>query len=294
MRFLMKTGKGNFFQLFLRLQDMRLTILTFLVACLLLGCVQEPADTSAIEEKIGDLEEKIESVEETVEDVEERVDVLEEEMQELSEAINETAGEVVPEPVPKGKVRFLVTVVNIHNSQTLSPGVFIVHKPIVGITFLGKLAPPELEALAEYGDPEPFREYIGKNTGVVSVYTIDEPIPPGENRSFTVDVSTYMPRENYLSGIQMITGSNDGFAVASNIALFTPGNGQKASITNAQNYDAGTEQNSPLLSGFEGGQPDPSRGEENIDNGIPTSPQQPVMPHPQLTTTVMRVIVTPQ
>ena len=183
---------------------------------------------------------------------------------------------------------------NVHSSQTLSPGVFVLHKPLVSINFIGKLAPPELEPLAEYGNYSAFKEYVGKNSGVVGVYTIDEAIPPGENKTFTVDVSTYMPRETYLSGIQMAMGSNDGYALASNIALFDPGNGPKASTTNAQNYDAGTEQNSPLLSGFEGGQPDPSRGEENIDNGVPTSPQQPVLPHSQLIQTIMKVIVTPQ
>ncbi len=273
---------------------MRLILAVLLASLMFFGCVQD-SQVTEFEEKVQELEEKIESLEESVEVVEERLDVLEEEVQNLTYANNETVAEQnVTAPPPKGKTRFSVTVKNVHDSQTLSPGVFIVHKPLFSINFIGKLAPPELEPLAEYGNHTPFKGYVEKSSDVLGVYTIDEPILPGESKTFTMDVSTYMPRESYLSGIQMAVGSNDGFALASNIALFDPGNGPKASTTDAQNYDAGTEQNSPLLSGFEGGQPDPSRGEENIDNGIATSPQQPVMPHTQLTQTIMRVTVTPQ
>lgn len=41
---------------------------------------------------------------------------------------------------------------------------------------------------------------------------------------------------------------------------------------------------------FEGGQPDLSRGEENIDTGVPT--EEPVSMHPQLNETVMEVVIT--
>jgi|GEM_PF-1742352 len=277
---------------------MRHIFAVVLASVLLFGCAQESPEPSGMEEKVQKLEEKIEGIEDTVESVEQRVDVIEEEVGEIEEQMenltveNETT-EAAPPPA-KGKKRFLVTVKNIHDSQTLSPGVFIVHKPIVGITFLGKLVPEEFEPLAEYGNHTPFAEYIATNNGVVSVYTIDEPVGPGEETSFTIDVSTYRPRETYLSGVQMAMGSNDGFAAASNIALFNVGNGPMASTTNALNYDAGTEQNSALLSGFEGGQPDASRGQENVDNGVATSPQQPVLIHTQLTKTIMQVVVTPQ
>jgi len=63
-----------------------------------------------------------------------------------------------------------------------------------------------------------------------------------------------------------------------------------SSTTDAKNYDAGTEENAALGSGFEGGQPDPSRGEENIENGVPT--EEPVSMHPQLNETVMQVVIT--
>jgi len=273
---------------------MRTLLLFSLVFLLLSGCVQEPSEAPAMEERLEELEERVGEVEETVGIVEERVEQLEEEVEELAIEMDEDREEEVVVPPPKGTVRFLVTVENVHDTQTLSPGVFIVHKPLVSINFVGRVAPAELEPLAEYGNHTPFKEYVESNEGVVAVYTIDEPLPPGEKKNFTMDISTYRPRENYLSGIMMATGSNDGFVLASNIALFNPGNGPKGSITDALNYDAGTEENSPPLSGFEGGQPDPTRGEENIDNGIATTPPVPVTFHTQLTKTIMKVTVTPQ
>ena len=270
-------------------------LLISLVFLMLLGCVQEPTEEPTMEERLEVLEERVEEMEERVEVVEECVEELEEEVEVLVADMNESREEeAVAPPPPKGTVRFLVTVENVHDTQTLSPGVFIVHKPLVSINFVGRVAPAELEPLAEYGNHTPFKEYVESNEGVVAVYTIDEPLPPGEKKNFTMDISTYRPRENYLSGIMMATGSNDGFVLASNIALFNPGNGPKGSITDALNYDAGTEENSPPLSGFEGGQPDPTRGEENIDNGIATTPPVPVTFHTQLTKTIMKVTVTPQ
>jgi hypothetical protein len=269
---------------------MRLIILSLI---LLLGCTAQQEETNGMEEKLGEIEEKVETIEEDVEQLEEKLEELEGEIEELKNGVVEVEEEEISEPA-KGTTRFLVTVQNVHDSQNLSPGVFVVHKPPASINYFGKLAPPELEPLVEYGNHTEFKEYVEGLDDVLAVYTIDEPILPGENKSFIMDVSTYMPRESYLSGIQMATGSNDGYAMVSNIALFSVGNGPKSSTTNAQNYDAGTEQNKQLLSGFEGGQPDPSQGSENVDNGIPTDPQQPVIIHTQLTKTIMKVTVVPK
>jgi hypothetical protein len=273
---------------------MRPALALLLVPLLLLGCAQEEAD-DGMDERLQHLEEKVDHLEECMEEVEERIDVIEEEVDVLGNETpaQEPAADTVA-PVEKGKTRFKVTVMNVHKTQTLSPGLFIVHKPIFSINFVGKLAPPELEPLAEYGDPSAFAGYVNQSNDVLNIHVIDKPLAPGENTSFILDVSTWRPRESYLSGLLMAVGSNDGYALADNIALFNPGNGPKASTTDALNYDAGMEQNSPLMSGFDGGQPDPSRGAENIGNGVATSPQLPVTFHTQLSGTLMRVIVTPQ
>ena len=47
----------------------------------------------------------------------------------------------------------------------------------------------------------------------------------------------------------------------------------------AEVLDMGTEQNSPIGSGFDGGQPDHSRGAENIENGVVL--RETVRHHPQ-------------
>lgn len=271
------------------------SIAIMLSLLLLAGCLSQTADSDGLEERLQELEGKVDHLEECMEDVEDKVETLEDKVESMENLTNVTlqAQEAVAPP-PKGTTRFLVTVKNVHDTQTLSPGVFIVHKPPYSINYINKLAPPEFEPLAEYGNYTPFAAYVNKSSDVLGVHILDEPLAPGEEASFTMDVSTYMPRESYLSGIMMAMGSNDGFALAHNIALFNPGNGPKGSTTDAQNYDAGTEQNSPLISGFAGGQPDPSKGSENIDNGTPTSPQQPVIPHPQLVKTIMKVVVIPQ
>ena len=257
---------------------------------LLFGCVQEEQpEENEMEQKLQELEEKVGDIEESVDELEEKVDVIEERVDEM-ENIEPVEAE---EEQEEGFAYFSVTVQNVHDTQTLSPGVFVIHKPTASINYFGKTIPPELEPLVEYGNNTEFAEYIEGIEGVEAVYTIDEPIAPGESKTFTIKATTWKPRESYFSGIMMLVATNDGYALADNIALFTVGNGPRTSTTLANNYDAGTEENSPAGSGFDGGQPDPNRGEENIDNGTPTKPQRPVTNHPQISKTVMKVIVTP-
>jgi hypothetical protein len=183
---------------------------------------------------------------------------------------------------------FEVFVENVHDSQPLSPGVFVVHTENLSLNFTGQLAPSALEPLAEYGSYEAFAEYVGGLDGLVQMYTIDAPILPGENASFAVVVQTSeLPL--YLSGIQMAVGTNDGYALLDSVELVDKEGVVLSPTAEAKNYDAGTEENQPLGSGFDGGQPDPTRGEENIDNGVST--EEVVSLHPQLTETVMFVSV---
>src|SRR4030095_11512119 len=66
---------------------------------------------------------------------------------------------VEPPPPPSNDVfRFNVTVQNMHDSYSLSPGVFIVHKKLTSFNYFGKPSPAALEPLAEYGDTLPFAE----------------------------------------------------------------------------------------------------------------------------------------
>jgi len=243
--------------------------LILLSVLLLLGCAQ-PQQEAVIEDKMEELEEKIGEIEESVDVLEEKVEELEEKVEVLENGQLEEAEEEAEEK-EKGYAYYTVTVQNAHSNKSLSPGVFVVHRPLVSINYLGKSIPEKLKPLVEDGNHTPFKEYVEGLDGALSVYTIDKSLGPGENASFRIKASTYMPRETYFSGLQKIEGTTDGFALANNIALFTVGNGPKSSTTSASNYDAGTK--------------------ENDDTA--TSPQRPVISHTEISKTVMKVIVTP-
>jgi len=185
---------------------------------------------------------------------------------------------------------FEVTITNVHDSQPLSPGVFVVHTRDLSLNFEGQMAPPALEPLAEYGNNAAFADYVADLDGAIVVYTEDAPILPGMNTTVPIEIQTSeMPL--YLSGVMMAVGSNDGFALLDAVMLVDEDGMELSSTTYAENYDAGTEENQPLGSGFDGGQPDPSRDEENIENGVPTDEM--VIVHPQLSEPIMEVVVTP-
>lgn len=188
---------------------------------------------------------------------------------------------------PDAAFMFAVTLENVNDSQPLSPGVFVVHNDNLSLDFMGELAHGALEPLAEYGSHADFAEYVQGLDGVVEVYAIDAPVLPGENTSFIIEVNSSKPL--YLSGVQMAVGCNDGYALLDGVEIVDMNLTARSSVTEALNYDAGTEENQPLGSGFSGGQPDPSRGEENIENGIPT--KEPVSPHPQLTEPILTVSI---
>lgn len=273
---------------------MRIYLAFSLVLLMLLaGCAQteKPAD---VDGRMEDIEEKIDGLEENVQVLEDKVQDLEGQVEEIKDGMNETGEPVqAQEEADKEHYTFLVKIENVDDSITLSPGVFVAHKPPFSIDYIYKKIPSEMEPLVEYGNNTPFYDYISSQEEAVATYSIDTPLAPGESTSFTLKVPRDRPRETYLSGAMMLVETNDGFALVSNIALFTSGNGAKNSTTYAQNYDAGTEENSAVGSGFAGGQPDPEKGSENIDNGVPTSPQRPVTPHPQVTSPVMKVSITP-
>lgn len=265
---------------------MRLAIL-FAVALLFAGCMQQAPpknDTSA--EKMKQLEDKMQDLENKYQDLEQKVEDLE-------DKVNGQNATRPPPPVPKTEtIKFNVTIQNVHKTYSLSPEVAIVHKKIGSLNYLGKSIPPSLEPLAEYGDPVPYSNYIMSQENVLGVYLPGKLLAPGESISLEIEVPKDRPRETQLSVMAMIWQSNDGFALADAITMFIENDAPIASVTNGQNYDAGTEENSLPGSGYAGGQPE--AGKDNVNNGNPTVPQRPVILHPQFPETIMRVIVTPQ
>jgi hypothetical protein len=191
-----------------------------------------------------------------------------------------------PEPEAPQTQTVEVTLKNVYGSQPLAPGVLIVHTSAVDVDFVGDKAPTGLERLAEVGNPAEFAEYVETLPGVSSVVTTDAPILPGEQA--TVTLSDVDP-DAYLSVLMMAVASNDGYAFVDAVKITDDAGNIIASTTNAVNLDAGTEENTELGSGFEGGQPDPAQGEANIENGVPTD--EPVATHPQLTHTILQVVI---
>ncbi len=220
-----------------------------------------------------------------------------EEMKEGEEMMDEGEEKMAePEaPMPtieEGMMGFKVTVKNPSTDQPLSPGVFVVHTDQTSLNFKGKFSHASLEALAEWGDPADFAEYIKNMDGVIAVHVTDAPIAPGGEQSFVIQVEEGK-RGYFLSGISMAVGSNDGFALIDAMPMFDRDNNPAEMAMKAMNYDNGTEENSELNSGFEGGQPDPEKGEANKTNGKTTLPQAPVALHEQLTETIMEAMVMP-
>ncbi len=174
---------------------------------------------------------------------------------------------------------FIAEVMNKSETQPLAPGLLIVHTADASINFKGALAPASLETLAEVGNPAAFREELMDMDGIIAVYDIGA-IAPGGMEAINIEEMDYAYK---VSVIQMAAGSNDGYALVDSLTM------KRGEYQYSSSYDAGFEENSALLSGFDGGQPDSSRGEENLDNGTATDPQAVVTMHDQLEEKLMKV-----
>ena len=127
----------------------------------------------------------------------------------------------------------------------------------------------------------------------MAIQVIGQPTLPGEEFTFSLDVTGEHAQTAKLSCIRMGVATNDLVAVVNNMRLFDNQGEPVESTKEALNWDTGFEENSALGSGFDGGQPDPSRGGDNVENGTETDPQEAVKQHPQLSETIMQVGVTP-
>ena len=177
--------------------------------------------------------------------------------------------------------------VTLHNvsEYTLAPGLIIVHKPEADFGYLGRTAPAEYERLVEVGETEEARVFVASSPGVYEVIAFDTPITAGQVISRDIEG----PSDAVFSILTMVVESNDGVAVVLRQALYEgPEKNLVREITvNANLLDMGTEENSPIGSGFDGGQPDHTRGEANLENGTPTS--ESVRYHTQLDGAVLIV-----
>lgn len=153
------------------------------------------------------------------------------------------------------------------SDYTLSPGVLVVHTDAVSLIPEDMMATAEWEPLAEWGDPTDLAAMLEEVEGVSAVYTTDA-MPTGEMGSWMLE----MGEDQHLSFAAMVVESNDSLAVVTDVP-FTEGEMAMGMV-----YDAGTEENSDLGTGFDGGQPDSEKtAEENMNNGTATDPQAKIM-----------------
>ena len=195
--------------------------------------------------------------------------------------INSTSNKEVVQKKPDPTVRF----VNI-SEYPVSPGVLVLHNNNFSMNFLGAQAPKAYESLAEIGNPSAAINAVKNNSGVDAVFNIPA-IGPGATESITIPHSIIDNTESRvgagdinMSYMAMITETNDGVVWLNGSPFYDMENGgiqQSSTITEI--LDMGTEKNTPIGSGFAGGQPDPTRGTENTNNGTPTN--EPVQHHPQ-------------
>ena len=156
---------------------------------------------------------------------------------------------------------FRITITNTTSpAMPISPGIILPHIDEGVLWVSGGTSSPALELLAEVGNPSALIEALnGQLIGDIA---------PGGSASIEIAIED----EVYLSTASMLVATNDSFVGLNSVILWDEDHLPIDSQTFELNaYDAGTEANTELGSGFDGGQPDPSRGAENLDNGEATS-----------------------
>lgn len=128
----------------------------------------------------------------------------------------------------------------------LTPLFFAIHDGSVDLFDVGSPASPELERLAEDGNPGPLSTLFSTgSTGVV--FGPGGAFLPGETGEFVLDLGTGIATA-YFSYASMVIPSNDAFIGNSNPTLYQVVNGgvfvpQTIEIFGTNVYDAGTEVN---------------------------------------------------
>ena len=192
---------------------------------------------------------------------------------------------------PDGAVVAEDTALRVTNvsGYSVSPGVLVIHNRDFSMNFLGDYAPAVYESLSEVGDPSVVLASLKDLPGVYDVFEISL-LEPQQHEVLNVSARD---SDALISYMAMIVPTNDGVVWLNSYPLYTPDGNKHFGAVVTEVLDMGTEQNSPLGSGFQGGQPDLSRGAENIENGV--SAVETVRHHPQfyddpaVSTSVVRI-----
>lgn len=181
-----------------------------------------------------------------------------------------TAAVALPRPAhAETTVRFRLTITNLTDPDVpITHGAYVIHRTPNILWQPGTFASLALERIAEVGAASLAMNQFGAQPLVLVT----------ESRGDSVSWEITAEPGDLFSFAQMLAPTNDAFIGVNSVPLFhgeTPLSATFELIV----WDGGTEQNAPVGSGFEGGQPDMIHLEENLDAGIPES--KPVAAHEQ-------------
>ena len=179
------------------------------------------------------------------------------------------------------RVDFRLTITN-HTQPgvPMREGAFLLHHDAHRFWQPGSVANEATERIAEVG------------TGAFAVILLDaQELSANTKRAgSTAGWDIRAAPGDLLSFVQMLAPTNDAFIGVDSLPLFQDGRPLAASFDLIV-WDAGREENSPVGSGFAGGQPDRIHLDENLDNGVATFGV--IHPHEQFPGFQARLTVTP-
>ena len=143
----------------------------------------------------------------------------------------------------KKPIEYIITVTNLTRGQYFTPVLGVNHDDDLRIFEVGEPVSPELETLAETGDPGPLKASLDADPKVGQTVTSSGLLGPGQ--SVTITLSEKNKKKDRLSLAAMLTPTNDAFMALNGV--IPPGTGISSSVTYyAVAYDAGGEENDEL------------------------------------------------
>lgn len=145
-----------------------------------------------------------------------------------------------------GNQGFEVTVTNLTRGQQLTPILVASHQEGVTLFTLGQQAGPELEALAEEGDIEPFTTLLEGMPEVMDVASSGGLLDPGNSVTVTVETEGEF---DHVSIAAMLIPTNDGFFALNGVK---GPSGDEVLTLSSPAYDAGSERNDETCTSIPG------------------------------------------
>ena len=196
------------------------------------------------------------------------------------------SGSAVYATGPQDLTTYRITIKNLAQGQPLSPPVAATHSLGIQMFTRGKLASPELEALAEDGNHLELFDLFSDSAKVTDVVDVGVPLTPrdkvvGDFVDYATFEITARPGDR-LSLATMLICTNDGFAGLDGVRL--PRRDARAFLL--RGYDAGTEDNTEksqdIVDACSALGPMPLAGDPNgnEDAAVDADPHRSVRRHP--------------